>query len=224
MRFNATTRIFGKMLLLHFQSMDIPKAATAGISARICHTTEFAIFLDYDNITDERLRDELLYLQELHELGDFHVISSSEYGRHVICVDRLFLKKALDVIHTSTCDSVFKRGIRINEHRTWILRGLEKGNRNRPKYLYSVESPYNGQHLQSQAHALFLQHYYGAKVRLTNPDGNHILEVQGYKTSNRIDMREASSRSARQRLRDSNAARFYSHTHSVCVCVVWVGR
>jgi hypothetical protein len=187
-RLNATARIFGKMFLLHLQSMDIPKAPTAGISARIPHTTEFVTFLDYDNITDPRLVDELLYVQELHRLGDFHIFRTQNFGRHVICIDRLLLKEALDVIYTSTCDATFARGTRINEYRTWILRGLEKGNRNRPRYLYSVESPYNGQRLQSQAHALFLQYYYGAKVRLKNPDGNSILEVQGYKTANKLDV------------------------------------
>lgn len=187
---STKVRILGKMYLFHFQSMDIPKAPTAGISSRIPHTTEFTIFLDYDNIVDSRLVDELLYLQELHTLGDFHVLSSSEYNRHAICADRLPLREALDVIYSSTCDATFARGARINEYRTWILRGLEKGNRDKPKYLYSLESPYNGQRLQSQAHALFLQHYYGAKVRLTNPDGNGILEVQGYKTGSKIDLKE----------------------------------
>jgi hypothetical protein len=191
---NATVRILGKMFLLHFQSMDIPKAPTAGISARVSHTTEFVPFLDYDNMVDPRLVDELLYLQELHTLGDFHVLSSSEYNRHAICLDRLFLRQALRVVYDSTCDATFARGVRINEYRTWILRGLEKGNRDRPKYLYTVESPYNGQRLQSQAHALFLQHYYGAKVRLTKPDGNTILETQGYKTGKKIDMKDVLQR------------------------------
>lgn len=192
MRINTTVRIFGKMFLLHFQTMDIPKAPTAGISARIPHTTEFVTFFDYDNVKDPRLVDELLYLQELHRLGDFHVFYSNEFGRHAICVDRLLLREALDVTYASTCDRTFARGARINEYRTWILRGLEKGARSRPKYLYTVNSPYNGKRLQSQAHALFLQYYYGAKVRLTKPDGNNILEVQGYKTSNKIDVKEIS--------------------------------
>jgi hypothetical protein len=37
------------------------------------------------------------------------------------------LNQALEVVNNSTCDAVFKRGIRINEYRTWILRGLGKG-------------------------------------------------------------------------------------------------
>lgn len=195
----ATGRILGKMMLFHFQTMNIPKAPTAGISARIPHSVCFTVFLDYDNVKDERLVDELVYLQELHRLGDFHVFYSNEFGRHATCVDRLSLREDLDVVYNSSCDAVFKRGIEINEYRTWILRGLEKGNRNKPKYLYTVKSPYNGKRLQSQAHALFLQHYYGAKVRLTHPDGNNILEVQGFKTGNKIDMKDISETTKAQK-------------------------
>jgi hypothetical protein len=190
MRLNTTFRIFGKMFLVHLQSMDIPKSPTRGMSARIPFTTEFALFMDYDNVKDERLIEELLYLQELYELGDFHVLATNEFGRHVVCVDRLTLKEALAVVYNSTCDAVFKRGIRINEYRTWILRTHEKGDRQRPKYLYSIKSKYNGQRLQSKAHALFLQKHYGAEARLTNPDGNTKLEFQDYKTSSKVNQKD----------------------------------
>jgi len=191
MYLNYKFRIFNKLYLLHFQSMTIPKTPTRGISARIPHTTEYAIFLDYDNIKDDVLKnDSLPYLQELYRLGDFHVFATNEFGRHVICVDRLPLRKALAVVYNSDCDEVFKRGIRINEYRTWILRAFAKGEREKPKYLYSVESDYNGKNLQSQAHSLFLQNYYGAQVRLANPDGNTILDFQDYKTSSKVSLKD----------------------------------
>jgi hypothetical protein len=184
-------RIFRWMLLLKFQSMKIPIEATSGVSARIRYTTEFAIFMDYDNVEDSRLVEELMYLQELFGLGDFYILATNEFGKHVVCIDRLQLKEALRVIYNSTCDAVFKRGIRINEYRTWVLRGLGKGDRPKPKYLCSVESPYNGQRLQSQAHGKYLQRYFGANVRLVNPDGNDELELQGYKTSSKISLKDA---------------------------------
>lgn len=183
-------RILNWLLLLKLQSMRIPIEATAGMSARVKYTTDFVTLLDYDNVKDSRLVEELLYLQELHRLGDFYVFATNEFGRHVICVDRLILREALEVVYNSTCDAVFKRGIRINEYRTWILRVLGKGNRPKPRYLYSVESPYNGQRLQSQAHAEFLQRYYGAPVRLVKPDGNHELEIQGYKTASKTSLKD----------------------------------
>jgi hypothetical protein len=33
------------------------------MSARVPHTTNFALFFDYDNVQDDRLDDELAYLQ-----------------------------------------------------------------------------------------------------------------------------------------------------------------
>ena len=146
--------------------------------------------MDYDNVKDERLVEELVYLQELKWLGDFYVFATNEFGRHAVCVDRLRLKAALDVVYNSTCDAVFKRGIRINEYRTWVLRGIGKGDRSKPRYLYSVQSPYNGHRLQSQAHAKFLQRYFGANVRLVKPDGNNELETQGYKTGSKTSTKD----------------------------------
>lgn len=188
---NTKVRMFGKMFLFHFQSMNIPKEATAGICARIPYTTHYAIFLDYDNICDEVLKeDTLTYLQERHRLGDFHVFASNEFGRHVICVDSVPLRKAVRIVSDSGCDPLFAKGISINEYRTWVLRALEKGDRDKPKYLYPVLSPYNGERLQSQAHAHFLELHYGVKVRLVNPDGNEIIEMQGYKTASKVSVAE----------------------------------
>ena len=96
----------------------------------------------------------------------------------------------MDVVYNSTCDYQFKRGIRINEYRTWILRGWEKGERERPKFLRTIESPYNGERLQSQAHAKFLQAFYGANVRLVNPDGNDEVEIQQYNTSSKVTAKD----------------------------------
>jgi hypothetical protein len=190
MRLKNEFSIFDRHCLLLFQSMKIPRTPTKGMSARIPHTTNFVTFLDYDNIQDERLDDELVFLQELYRLGDFHVFKTSDFGRHVICVDAMPLREALDIVYASTCDEMFKRGIRINEYRTWILRNWEKGERERPQYLRTIESPYNGQRLQSQAHAGFLTAFFGAKVRLVNPDGNDELEINEYNTSSKVTVKD----------------------------------
>lgn len=190
MRIKLQFSILNRYCLLQFQSMRVPKASTKGISARIPHTTNFAVFLDYDNITDERLDDELVYLQELYQVGDFHILKTNEFGRHAICVDILPLREALAVVYNSNCDRLFKRGIRINEYRTWILRNWEKGERERPRFLRTLESPYNGERLQSQAHATFLKTFYGVNVRLVNPDGNDEIEIQGYNTASKVTIND----------------------------------
>lgn len=40
-------------------------------------STLFVPFLDFDNVIDERLDDELVYLQELFRLGDLFVAETS---------------------------------------------------------------------------------------------------------------------------------------------------
>ena len=190
MRSNWTFRIFDKMFLVHIQTMTIPKAGTVGMSARVPYTVEYVLFLDYDNMKDERVVEELVVLQENYKLGDFHVSATNEFGRHAVCIDRMLLVEALEVVYASSCDYLFKRGIRINEFRTWVLRCFEKGERDRPKYLYTVESPYNGERLQSQAHGLFLKRHYGVPIRLTNPDGNYLLTFQDYKTSSKVKLKD----------------------------------
>jgi hypothetical protein len=190
MKIKLETSIFDRYLLLHLQTMKLPKTPTRGISARVPHTTLFVPFLDYDNTTDESLDDELVYLQELFQLGDLYVFKTNEFGRHVMGVDCLFPRNCLSVLEASRCDWMFKRAIRINEFRTWILRGWEKGERERPKFLRTIESPYNGEHLQSRGHAKFLEAFYGVSVRLVNPFGSEEIEIQSYNTSSKVTLKE----------------------------------
>ena len=37
---------------------------------------------------------------------------------------------------------------------------------------------------------MFLKYFYGADVRLTNPDGNTELEFQSYKTSSKVKLED----------------------------------
>jgi hypothetical protein len=190
MRIKLESSILDRYLLVHFQTMKIPKTPTRGISARVPHTALFVPFLDYDNINDERLDDELRFPQEIFHLGDLYIFKTNEFGRHVIGTDCLSTRECLEVIEASSCDWSFKRGIRINEYRTWVLRGWEKGERARPIFLRTLKSPYNGEHLQSIGHAKFLEAFYGVRLRLVNPFGSEEIEIQSYSTSSKVTIKE----------------------------------
>jgi hypothetical protein len=180
-----TIKIFKWKFLVYVQSIAIPTVKTRGFESRVPHTTEHVILLDFDNVLDAVLKEDILpYLQELFSIGDFYVFATSElFKRHSICIDRMPLREAYAVICNADCDGSFVKGARINEFRSWVLRAGPKGKRPIPKYLYTVESPYNGKRLQSQAHAQFLKAWYGVPVRLVNPDGNDaLLNFQEYKT------------------------------------------
>lgn len=61
---------------------------TSGVSSRVSRTSLHVVFLDYDNIDDERLREELAFLQNKFEIGNFYVLETRNEGRHVVCIAR----------------------------------------------------------------------------------------------------------------------------------------
>ena len=184
----STTFKLGKYtFLLKAQSMKKLDVRSEGVSSRIPGTSLHAISLDYDNITDDRLVEELIHIQDEKRIGNFYVLETRNEGRHAICIDALPFKDAKAVVDYSSCDLMFKRGPRINEYRCWVLRFAPKGNRPAPKYLYKIKSPYEGAHLQSRAHAKYLMKFGIEKIDLKKPFGPEEIETQEYNTGKRTE-------------------------------------
>lgn len=190
MLWKQTLKIGDYTFLLKAQSKKKLDVRTRGVSSRIPTTSLHVTFLDYDDIVDERLKDELEFLQEEFEIGNFYVLETRTKGRHAICLDALRFKDVLEIVRFSNCDLMFKRGPIMNEFRTWVLRDSKKGDRDAPKYLYTVQSKYEGQNLQSIGHANFLSLKFGLNVELQKPYGPENVEVQFYKTGKRTEKDE----------------------------------
>jgi len=169
--------------------MKVLDVRTRGFSSRVPKTSLHVICLDYDNVTDDRLKEELRFLQEEFELGNFYIFETKFDGRHALCIDALRFKDVWDVIGFSSCDWMFKRAPRINEYRCWVLRYAKKGDRDAPKYLYTVESPHEGKNLQSRGHAKYLLKF-GLKIDLKKPYGTEEIETQDYNTGKRTEKKE----------------------------------
>ena len=179
-------KIWKYSMLLKFQIMTKLNVRTSGVSSRVPNTSLHVIFLDYDNIVDERLVEELRDLQTEFEIGNFYVLQTRNNGRHAVCIDALRFKDVLEIVRFSSCDLMFKRAPRINEYRCWVLRFAKKGNRDAPKYLYTVESPHEGKNLQSRCHAKYLLNF-GVTIDLKNPFGPEEIETQTYNTGKRTE-------------------------------------
>jgi hypothetical protein len=178
-------------ILLKFQIYQKLDIRTRGDESRIPKTALHVTFLDYDNIVgifsedpEKRLREELQFLQDEFEVGNFHVFWTRDEGRHAVCLDALTFRQVKDIVDFSSCDLKFKSAPRINEYRCWVLRFAKKGKRDAPKYLYTVESPFEGKNLQSRGHAKYLLNF-GLKVDLKNPYGSEEINVQEYSTSDK---------------------------------------
>lgn len=170
-------------VFIKIQAWKKLRIRTGGMESRVVGTPFHCIFLDYDNIRDKTLiNDELKPLQELFEIGNFYVFETRYDGRHAICLDALRLKDSKEVIDASGCDTAFKKAPKINENRCWVLRTDKKGNRDPPKYIYTVESPNEGLNPQSKGHAKYLEKF-GIKIELKNPIGEEKLNIEKYSTS-----------------------------------------
>jgi hypothetical protein len=185
MLISTTIKLGTYTFLFKVQSMKKLHVRSGGASSRVPGTALHVIFLDYDNITDDRLQEELLHIQDEKRIGNFYVLETRNEGRHAVCIDALPFKDAKAVVDYSSCDLMFKRGPRINEYRCWVLRFSEKGNRPAPKYLYTVKSPYEGKNLQSRSHAKYLMNFGIPPIELKKPVGSEEIETQEYNTGKR---------------------------------------
>lgn len=171
-------------VLLKFQVMRRLDVRTSGVSSRVPNTPLHVVFLDYDNIDDGRLKEELVFLQSEFKLGNFYVLETRNAGRHALCIDVLRFKDVKEIVDFSDCDMMFKKAPMINEYRCWVLRYAKKGNREAPKYLYTIESHYEGKNLQSLCHAKYMLNF-GLKIALKKPYGTEEIETQTYNTGKR---------------------------------------
>ena len=169
-------------VFIKFQIWKVPTLRAKGLSSLVPHTTLHCIFLDYDNILDVRLKEELSCIQNEFEIGNFYVFETRYNGRHAVCIDALRLRDVKEIVDASNCDRAFKKSPAINEYRCWVLRRGKKGNRAEPRYIYKVESPFDGQNPQSLAHANYLFQW-GLKIELNTPVGANVLpDRQEYNT------------------------------------------
>lgn len=150
MLWSTMTKIGSYNLLMKIQLMQKLDARTIGVSSRIPNTPLHITFLDYDNIVDERLKEELEFLQSEFSIGNFYVLETRGNGRHAVCLDALRFRDVKESVDFTSCDPMFKKAPSINEYRCWVLRYAKKGNRDAPKYLYTVESAHEGRNLHSK--------------------------------------------------------------------------
>ncbi len=158
-----------------------------GVSSRIPESLSHCLYLDYDNIRLEVLEDEVKMLIEVCELGDCHIIETSENNYHVESHDYYGFDEVLWIQGLSSCDAHYRTGPTLNMTRGWIHRRSEKGSKPPPKYLKTLKSPYSGkERLQSSWHyRTFVQDFGDVIDPLITPDEGDAGWKESYETLKR---------------------------------------
>jgi len=186
MRWSHLFMFYKYIIFVKIQIQKKLETRAEGISSRVVGTTRFVTFLDFDDINDYRLLEELQHLQDEKMIGNFYVFETRSNGRHAVCIDALRFRDVKEIVDYSSCDLAFKKGPRLNEYRAWVLRYTKKGKRDAPKYIYKVESPHEGKNLQSLGHATYLLNF-GVKIDLKKPYGPNEIDSISYNTGHRVE-------------------------------------
>jgi hypothetical protein len=184
MLLSRVTKIGDYSVFIKVQVLKALKIRTHGLEAAVKGTPYYVTFLDFDNIVEETLKEKLVALQEVFELGNFYVFETGDMSYHCVCIDALTPKEVYAIEGTSGVERAFKNSIFINEYHTWILRNDDKGDRPSPKFLYTVKSRYEGQNPQSSGHSTYLKKF-GIEIELKMPVGENRVGIEGYNTSDR---------------------------------------
>lgn len=129
-------RIFGHEITLLGYYRPPKMVYVAGITNR-CRNGEYIIFLDYDNIPVDWVIDELKFLQERYNLGDFILLRSSKNGFHAINPTKVSLNQLVTILRASSTDAAFKNVPLLRARKVWTLRTtMKKGSI--PKYYLTL--------------------------------------------------------------------------------------
>ena len=110
---------------------------------------------------------------ELFGLGNCYIFQTKENAFHVECLDYHTAKEIVEIGELSNQDRAYIRGPLFNKHRGWVHRTEAKGDQEAPVFVEVIESPYDGETLQSSYHAELLNRRFGLEITLLNPDDSN---------------------------------------------------
>lgn len=144
----------------------------------LCEDGRLCIFLDFDNISIQRLKKEIEFIQNKFDLGTFFIFSSSENSYHAVCLDKVSFHQHLKIMRETSVDENYinvpnKYGLKL-----WTLR-LSPKNGVIPHWVGNI--PRETRREQSYAHKKAFQTYYKIPIDIEIPDTLRKVKFASYK-------------------------------------------
>lgn len=142
-----------------------------------CIDGKYIVFLDYDRIDFDWIKEELKHLQTMFSLGDFYIFQSSEESYHAVCLDKIELNKYVQVLKNSSVDVNYVNVPLYFGRKIWTLRLTDKDKLS-VRFVGKFKSI--GKKMQSSAHADVLNKLFNLKIKLNYPDNKKKLVLAQY--------------------------------------------
>lgn len=129
-----------------------------------CVGGKYVLFLDYDHMPLEWVREEIELLQQTYGpmLGNAYLFQTKN-GIHVIFLEKHFLGKIKEFMDMTSCDKNYKEIPMQYSRKIWILRQSSKKGE-AIKYLGVINSKPSIVE-KSRAHALYMRRYMNVPVK-----------------------------------------------------------
>lgn len=149
---------------------------------------------EYDNIEKWIVEDELKLLQHYYKLTPFYLFTTKEEvnevsknlcgNYHAICLTKMPVQKISDIQDKTHIDWKYKGMFRISRYKSWVLRSIEKQERDKPAYLGIIGEIKNLNNKVSEAHLKILKTFYDIDdIDYKNLDGSKETILTTYNTS-----------------------------------------
>lgn len=116
----------------------------------------YVLFLDYDGVPYEWIKDEIQYLQEKFFVGDCYIFKTKR-GFHVINPEVRPLPEIVNLLRNTTADQDYKDLPLKFGKKVWVLRGQDKQEET-IKYIALLKG--KNQYVCSTPHLLYMQDRY----------------------------------------------------------------
>lgn len=181
-----------------FYGRRMPYINVKGWSSKIIEKDKgihHVMFLDYDEMLFEEMKEELEYVCRKHNMSPFYVFKTFEtidgqnqvYGNYIaISLTKKRFAEVVDIQNELHCDAAYKKVPLIYRFKCWVLRLGNKGKKSAPKFKCVVgnnKKSYNQE--ISQAHLEVLRKLYPEipLIKYTKKDGNKKLYLSEYQTA-----------------------------------------
>jgi hypothetical protein len=141
-----------------------------------CKNGQYIVFLDYDNVPIDWVKQELTYLIQKCKLGDFHLFETNK-GYHAVCTDKFGLGELVQLLRKTSTDAAYINVPLRGACRAWTLRLTKKEGKS-PKYLLTLKGSKN--RMQSKPHNDVLRTLYKIPIQKKKEDGENTLIISGY--------------------------------------------
>lgn len=173
MRFSFTVGERSFTFSLYYR--DLRSEWQVGFTNR-CVAGRYCLFLDYDNVPEEWVFEEVKYLINIYTLGRVYIFKTNK-GFHVVSPEKFSLRELVEILRDTSTDDAFKNVPLKFARKLWTLRGTAKKGL-KPKLIYSYEREADRE--ISKAHMKYLSENFNIRMpksKLMDQSENVLMNI-----------------------------------------------